>query len=67
MDKDECATKTSTMSFATYFSDAENISMVAVWRSDAGMVFALTLEWARRCFKKALDEKPCMVETKILH
>jgi len=55
------------MSFATYFSDAENISMVAVWRSDAGMVFALTLEWARRCFKKALDEKPCMVETKILH
>jgi len=27
----------------------------------------LTLEWARRCFKKTLDGKPCTIETQILH
>ena len=31
------------------------------------MVFALALEWARRCFKKALDGKPCTIEAQILH
>jgi len=31
------------------------------------MVFMLTLEWARRCFKKTLDGKPCTIETQILH
>jgi len=31
------------------------------------MVFVLALEWARRCFKKALDGKPCTIETQILH
>jgi len=31
------------------------------------MFFVLTLEWARRCFKKALDGKPCTIETQILH
>jgi len=31
------------------------------------MVFVLALEWARRCFKKALDGKPCTTETQILH
>jgi len=31
------------------------------------MVFALALEWARRCFKKALDGKPFTIETQILH
>jgi len=31
------------------------------------MVLALALEYARRCFKKALDGKPCTIETKILH
>ena len=32
-----------------------------------GMVFVLTLEWARRCLEKALEEKPCAIETKSLH
>jgi len=31
------------------------------------MVFVLALEWARRCFKKALDGKPCTIKTQILH
>jgi len=31
------------------------------------MVFALTLEWARHCFKKALEGKTCTIETQILH
>jgi len=31
------------------------------------MVFGLALEWARRCFKKALDGNPCTIETQFLH
>jgi len=31
------------------------------------MVFPLALEWARHCLKKALDGKPYMIETQILH
>ena len=43
------------------------IFVAAVWCYNAGMVFALALEWARRCLKKALDGKPCTIETQILH
>jgi len=31
------------------------------------MVLALALERARRCFKKALDGKPCTIQTQTLH
>jgi len=31
------------------------------------MVFALALEVAKRCFKKALGGKPCTIETQNLH
>jgi len=34
---------------------------------ERGMVFALALEWARRCFKNALDGKLCTIEIQILH
>jgi len=29
--------------------------------------FRADAEWARRCFEKALDGKPCTTETQILH
>jgi len=41
--------------------------MFAVWLSDAGLVLTLLVEWARPCFKKTLEGKPCTIETQILY
>ena len=53
--------------FSTHRSPVHDIFVAAVWCQNAGMVFVLVLEWATRCFKKALDGKPCTIKTQILH
>ena len=51
----------------SYWPSVHDVFVFAVWLLDAGLVFTLLLEWARPCFEKTLEGKPCTIETQILY